>query len=346
MPAAFPVTEHVAKTPRHTTFYLACGAEDAPAIIFIHGWPELSISWRHQLPIFAALGFRAIAPDMRGYGRSSIYARHEDYALEQTVGDMIELLDALGRQRAVWVGHDWGSPVVWSLASHHPERCFAVANLCVPYIPTGFAPATIVPLVDRTIYPEAEFPAGQWEYMFFYQENFEAARAAFEANVLNTVKAIFRAGSPDGKGKPSRTALLRRNGGWFGSTGQAPDLPMDSLVLTEEDLHKYVSALQRNGFFGPASWYMNADRNTAFAAGARNGGTLTLPVLFLHGEYDYTCQTVTSRLADPMRQACQDLNEVVVPSGHWMAQEKPAAVNAALTKWMATRVTEAWPGNA
>jgi len=345
MPSAFPVTEHVAKTPRHTTFYLACGADDAPAIIFIHGWPELSVSWRHQLPVFAALGFRAIAPDMRGYGRSSVYPRHEDYALQQTVGDMIELLDALGRRRAVWVGHDWGSPVVWSLASHHPERCFGVANLCVPYIPGGFAPATIVPLVDRTIYPEAEFPAGQWEYMFFYQENFAAACAAFDANVLNTAKAIFRAGSAAGKGKPSRTALVRRDGGWFGAAGQAPELPTDSSVLTEEDLHKYVSALQRNGFFGPDSWYMNGDRNTAFAAGGRNNGTLTLPVLFLHGEYDYTCQTVTSRLAEPMRQACRDLSEVVVQSGHWMAQEKPAAVNAALAKWLATRVTEAWPGN-
>jgi pimeloyl-ACP methyl ester carboxylesterase len=74
MPAAFPVTEHVAKTARHTTFYLACGAVDAPAIIFVHGWPELSASWRHQLPVFAALGCRAIAPDMGGYGRPSVYS--------------------------------------------------------------------------------------------------------------------------------------------------------------------------------------------------------------------------------------------------------------------------------
>jgi pimeloyl-ACP methyl ester carboxylesterase len=229
------------------------------------------------------------------------------------------------------------------MASHHPERCFGVANLCVPYIPRGFAPANFVPLVDRTIYPETEFPAGQWEYMFFYQENFQAACAAFDANVLNSVKAIFRAGSAAGRGKPSRTALVRRDGGWFGGAGQAPDVPADSSVLTEEDLHKYVSALQRNGFFGPDSWYMNSERNIAFAAQAKNGGALTLPVLFLHGEYDYTCQTVTSRLAEPMRQACTDLTEVVVRSGHWMAQEQPAMVNAALAKWMATRVSDAWP---
>src|SRR5271168_1647499 len=80
----YAITEHVARTQRHTTFYLACGAVDATPLIFVHGWPELSISWRHQLPIFAALGFRCVAPDMRGYGRSGIYPRHEDYALEHT----------------------------------------------------------------------------------------------------------------------------------------------------------------------------------------------------------------------------------------------------------------------
>jgi pimeloyl-ACP methyl ester carboxylesterase len=103
---SFPITEHVARSRRHTSFYLACGAAQATPIIFLHGWPELSISWRHQLPVFAGLGFRAVAPDMRGYGRSSIYGRHEDYALEEVVADMIELADALGAERAIWVGHD------------------------------------------------------------------------------------------------------------------------------------------------------------------------------------------------------------------------------------------------
>jgi len=74
----FPVTDHAVKTARHTTFYLACGAPAAPLIVFVHGWPELSVSWRHQLPCFAGLGFRAVAPDMRGYGRSTVHARRED----------------------------------------------------------------------------------------------------------------------------------------------------------------------------------------------------------------------------------------------------------------------------
>ena len=100
----FPVTEHTVKSARHTTGYLACGAEKAPLLIFVHGWPELSLSWRHQLPAFAALGFRCIAPDMRGYGRSSTYTRHADFKQEAIVADMRELLAALGRDRAVWIG--------------------------------------------------------------------------------------------------------------------------------------------------------------------------------------------------------------------------------------------------
>jgi len=230
----FPVTERVAKSQRHTSFYLACGAQQATPMIFLHGWPELSISWRHQLPVFASLGLRALAPDMRGYGRSSTYGRHEDYALEEIVADMIELLDAIDAEKAVWVGHDWGSPVVWSIAQHHPQRCHGVANLCVPYIPEGFAVETVVPLCDRSVYPEDRFPAAQWDYQLVYRENFAAACAGFESNVRATVRALFRAGDPGNKRKPARTSFIRTNGGWFG-THSAPNLPRDEAVLREED---------------------------------------------------------------------------------------------------------------
>ena len=67
--------EGVVRTARHTSFYLECGPADGPLLVFLHGWPELSISWRHQLPCFAAMGFRCVAPDMRGYGRSSSPSR-------------------------------------------------------------------------------------------------------------------------------------------------------------------------------------------------------------------------------------------------------------------------------
>jgi pimeloyl-ACP methyl ester carboxylesterase len=340
---AFAVTENIVRTARHTSFYLACGAADATPLIFLHGWPELSISWRHQLACFASLGFRAIAPDMRGYGRSAVYPRHEDYALEHVVTDMLELLDGLGRERAIWIGHDWGSPVVWSIASHFPRRCFGVANLCVPYVARGFAPSNLLPLIDRDVYPESDYPVGQWDYQLFYEENFDKACRDFEVNVPNTVKALFRKGNPAGRHKPSRTASIRRQGGWFGAAGEAPERPLDTDVLTEPELHAYVAALQRTGFFGPNSWYMNHARNVAYAAESVDGGRIDLPVLFLHALYDYTCETVDSRLAEPMRSDCTDLTEVVVASGHWMAQEKPVEVNAALARWLATRFPDLWP---
>ena len=337
------ILEGTVRTPRHTTAYLECGPKDGPLIVFCHGWPELAISWRHQLPALAALGFRCVAPDMRGYGRSSVHPRHEDYALEAITADMLELLAGLGREAAVWVGHDWGAPVVWSIAAHHPGRCLGVAGLCVPYMPGGFALPNLLPLVDRRVYPEAAFPAGQWDYQLFYQENFARAVAVFEADLSATVRCLFRAASPESRGKPSRTATIRRDGGWFGGADRAPDLPRDRRVLTEEDLSHYVAGLARNGFFGPDSWYMNHAANAAYAARAQAGGRLAMPVLFLHGAFDATCETLESGLAAPMRAACADLTEAVVQSGHWMAQEQPVAVNAALARWLAVKLPGVWP---
>ncbi|MEM9456425.1 MAG: alpha/beta hydrolase [Myxococcota bacterium] len=337
------ITEHTAKTGDHRTFYLAAGPETGPLLIFVHGWPELSLSWRHQLPIFGAMGFRAIAPDLRGYGRSTVYSRHEDYAQERIVGDMIGLLDHLGAERAVFIGHDWGSPVVWNVASHHPERCHGVVSLCVPYytLERGLEPA--LDLVDRSIYPEEDFPAGQWDYQLYYQENFDGARRFFEANPYNTVKLLLRRGDPAQKGQPTFTAAVRKEGGWFEGAAEAPDMPRDDAVLTEADLRSYAEALSRNGFFGPDSYYMNHAANAEYAAKAANGGVLQMPVLFISAEYDYVCECNDSRFADPMREYCKDLTFHTLQSGHWVAQEKPRELNAALSGWLATKVPGVWP---
>jgi pimeloyl-ACP methyl ester carboxylesterase len=337
------ITEHVCKTSRHTTFYLAAGPEDGPLLIFVHGWPELSICWKSQLGCFAALGFRAVAPDMRGYGRSTVPARHEDYTMEEIAQDMVELLAHLGRESAIWIGHDWGAPVVWTLASHHASSCLGVASLGVPYLPDGFTPENLLPLVDRSIYPEETYPAGQWDYQLYYEEHSALAQRTFEADVRRTLKAVMRSGSPAGRDRPTATAALRREGGWFGGAGIAPDVPRDAAILSEEELCQYASALTANGFFGPDAWYMNARRNMEFAKKAPHGGRLSLPVLFLHGAYDWLCDTQSSRLADPMRAACEHLTEGVVASGHWMPQEKPEAVSAHLARWIAVHVPGSWP---
>ena len=335
------IESHVHETPRHRTHYLAAGPADGPLLIFVHGWPELSRSWRHQLPVFAGLGFRAVAPDLRGYGQSSVYREHAAYAQSEVVADMLELLAGLGRERAVWIGHDWGSPTVWNLARLHPQRCVAVANLCVPYFVLENGLEAALALVDRALYPVAEYPYGQWDYMKFYQENFARATAVFEADAYRTVKLLFRKGDPADADKPAFTAAVRRQGGWFGPLDAAPDYPRDNDVVTEEDLQIYAEALRRNGFFGPDSYYMNHEANSAYVAGAPE--TLDLPVLFLHARNDFVCATVGTRLADPMRARCAALTEQVIDSGHWMAQERPAAVNAVLARWLANAVPTFWP---
>jgi pimeloyl-ACP methyl ester carboxylesterase len=120
---------------RHTTAYLDQGPADGPLMIFVHGWPELGLVWRAQMAHFAALGWRCIAPDMRGYGGSSAPTATSAYAMRELVADMVELHDDVGAAPAVWIGHDWGSPVVASLAARHPQRCRGAALISVPYFP-------------------------------------------------------------------------------------------------------------------------------------------------------------------------------------------------------------------
>jgi pimeloyl-ACP methyl ester carboxylesterase len=270
-----------------------------------------------------------------------VYSKHEDYAQEHIVRDMIELLDSLGREKAVWVGHDWGSPVAWNIASHHPERTEAVASLCVPYytIDRGFEHT--LTFVDRKLYPADEFPYGQWDYMRYYEESFAEAIAPMDANVEKFIKIAFRKGNPQGEGQRAVTSTARRSHGMLGA--DLPDLARDDDVITAEDLSRYVSALQRNGFFGPSSWYMNHIANAAYGRAAKNDGYLDMPALFLNARYDYVCECTHSRLAEPMRTYCRNLTEVTIRSGHWIAQEKPREVNAELVKWLATKVPAVWP---
>jgi pimeloyl-ACP methyl ester carboxylesterase len=125
----------------------------------------------------------------------------------------------------------------------------------------------------------------------------------------------------------------------------ASDLPKDDDLLTDEDFRAYAAALKKNGFFGPDSWYMNHEANAAYVATSKHQGRLAMPVLFLHGEYDWVCETVRSNLAEPMRETCANLTEVMVKSGHWMAQEKPAQVSVALARWLAVELPALWPAS-
>ena len=301
-----------------------------------HGWPELSLSWRHQLVALGAMGFRAIAPDMRGYGASSVYTDHVAYAQEEIVKDMLELFNSFGREKAVWIGHDWGSPVAWNMALHHPEIVAAVASLCVPY---GFDgnPEALEHGINRELYPVDEYPVGQWDYQLYYYEDFANAQAEMEENPRALVKMLFRKGDPNGIGQPSLTATIRKNKGWFTPLGGVPDMPHDDDVVTQEDVDIYTQYLETNGFFGPNSWYVNGPANAAFFA-SKQDHQLAMPVLFVHATYDFVCDTTTTNFAEPMRELCPNLTEQRLDTGHWMAQEKPEELNQILKQWLTETV--------
>ena len=325
---------HAVETARHRTSWIEAGPANGQLLIFVHGWPELGLVWRSQIERFAAEGWRCVAPDMRGYGASSVPTSTAAYAVRELTRDMVELHDALGDQPAIWVGHDWGSAVAWAMASHHAERCRGVASLCIPYLSRGLALPTLVPLVDRAMYPADRYPVGQWDYWLFYREHFRRASQGFEMDVEATISALYRSGTALAGGSRAPIAEIRRNGGWFGEARRAPVIPRDEAMLTKADFDEVVAAFQATGFAGANAWYMNDAANLAYAAEAPNFGRLDLPVLFLHAADDAVCDTVHGRLADPMREECVNLTEVTIDAGHELMLERPADVNKALADWL------------
>ena len=322
------------QTARHRTAWIEAGPADGPLMVFIHGWPELGVVWRAQVAHFAAAGWRCVAPDMRGYGGSSVPDTMAAYAVRELVADMVELHEALGGEPAIWVGHDWGSAVVWAMASHHAKRCRGVVSLCVPYLAQGLALSNLVPLVDRKLYAIDRYPVGQWDYWLFYREHFARAAQDFEADVRATLTLLYRTASVDAVGKPAHSAAIRANGGWFGPARPAAAMPRDANLMDNSDFEALVSAFEATGFGGAASWYMNDAANVAYAAEAPRFGQLKLPALFLHAAYDVVCDTVHSRLAEPMREDCSNLTEATIMGGHELTLECPDDVNAEIAKWI------------
>jgi pimeloyl-ACP methyl ester carboxylesterase len=319
------IGERVCTTARHATFYHIAGPADGPAIVFVHGWPEIGLAWTHQMHALAALGYRVVAPDLRGFGRSALYRVHDAYAQREIVADLIELIDSLGIARALWVGHDWGAATVWNIVRHHPERCVAVAALCIPYATFDRGLDALCARVNRKQYPIETYPAGQFEYIAFYHEHFEIACAVFDADVTRSIKVLLRASDPSRAGNVYPTAFVRKKGGWFGGRA-APDVALDLTILSENDLVAYARAYERSGFFGP-------DVDNVRYADEAVSQTIDMPALFLSGLYDFVCDTERSSLMEPMRAACADLTIETIASGHWMMHERATETSDALIRF-------------
>jgi len=295
-------------------------AGEGPAVVFCHGFPELAYSWRHQLPAVAAAGFRAIAPDMRGYGGSSRPAATTDYDMAHLTGDLVGLLDALDIERAVFVGHDWGAAVVWALATLHPERVRAVVGMSVPYRPRSSRPpiASIKYLFGDT---------------FFYMLYFQGVGPADEELARDPRESLSRFYWSASGDVPAGFTTVRD----YHGTGllDVLDVPPDPFPawLTPADLDLYASEFARTGFTGGLNYYRNMDRTWELTE--RLGEAhVTQPALFVAGERD-----LVLRMSPPagMEGWVDDLRRTVIVAGagHWIQQERPDDVNDALLAFLA-----------
>ncbi len=294
---------------------------EGPAVVFCHGFPELAYSWRHQLPAVAAAGFRAIAPDQRGYADSSAPPAVADYGLTELTGDLVGLLDAMQIDRAVFVGHDWGGFVAWAMPVLYPERTAGVIGVCTPYMPfpqTSFM-RTLVNGKDERM------------YILWFQEP-GRAEAVMDSKARLIFDRLMRA--------PLEPAEAVKRMMAPGELDMNPfrhieDLkPETALIVTPEELDVYVHAYEKSGFRGGINWYRNIDRNAREhpQVGVEK---LTLPCLMITAEWD---GALPPRMAAGMPALCSDLEmHNIERAGHWVQQEFPDAVNETIVGWLKRR---------
>jgi pimeloyl-ACP methyl ester carboxylesterase len=295
-----------------------------PLVLLCHGWPELAYSWRYQVSVLARAGYRVVAPDMRGYGGSSVPVDVADYAITDLVGDMVALVAALGETRACIIGHDWGANVAWSAALMRPDLFQAVAALSVPHRPRNASGAPLTLLRA----------SGNGDFYWFYFNREGLPEAEFERDIRSSVRKVLFAGSGDATPE-SRMSLTLAPGCGFLDHVTAPEtLPA---WLNEADIDVFAAAFRRNGLRGPFNWYRNIDRNWALLAPFQ-GVKVTPSALFIAGTRDVVIDSPMGRGAlENLAASVPNLREILLieGGGHWIQQERPAEVNAALLAFLA-----------
>lgn len=343
---------------------LEAGDPRDPVVLLVHGFPELAFSWRRVLPGLAAAGYHVVAPDLRGYGRTTGWSAGYDEPLApfrptRLVRDALALVRALGRRsvRAV-VGHDVGSHVAACCALIRPDVFPAVALLSAPFggtpalrvgdapAPTGDVHADLLAL-DR---PRVHY---QWYYAT-RDANDDMLRAPEGVHAF--LRAYFHVKSADWPHDAPRplaawtaAELARLPTYYVMDAGEtmpstvAPHLPDAAAVaanrwLPEADLAVYAAEYERTGFQGGLQWYrvrttgLWDDDLAVFA-----GRTLDVPALFVGGASDWGVRQTPGALERMQASACTDLRGVhlVEGAGHWVQQEQPEETTRLLLAFLA-----------
>ena len=290
---------------------------EGPLVLLCHGWPELSYSWRRQIPAIAAAGFHVVAPDMRGFGRTSAPADIGAYTIFDNVGDMVALVAALGKTRAVIVGHDWGAPVAWHAALFRPDVFTAVAGMSVP--PPSRGPAR--PL-------DTLLKSGVTNFYWQYFQTPGVAEREFERDVGSTMRTLLGRGFSD-----TASPLFIADGkGFLGDVDPARPLPN---WLSDDDLTYLSNAYRKSGFSGGLNWYRNIDRNWELTA-PWHGAKIHQPSLFIAGSRDAVVTGFGAKGVAEMERVLPNLRQklIIDGAGHWIQQERPDEVNAALVGFL------------
>ena len=287
-----------------------------PLVVLCHGWPELSYSWRHQIPAIAAAGFHVVAPDMRGFGRTSAPAEVGAYSIFDNVGDMVGLVTALGEKQAVIVGHDWGAPVAWHAAMFRPDMFTKVAGLSVP-----------PPFRGRSRPLDSLRESGVTNFYWQYFQTPGVAEAEFERDVGVTMRKVL------GRGVSDPEALFIKDNGFLGNISPVVTLPD---WLSESDIATFVDAYRTSGFRGGLNWYRNLDRNWDLTA-PWHGAQIHQPSLFIAGSKDSVITgLIGAKRVTELERVLPNLRQrlIIDGAGHWVQQERPAEVNAALIAFL------------
>lgn len=313
-------TERFIDTNGVTLRVTEAGDRGAPLVVLAHGFPELAFSWRHQIPVLAAAGYHVLAPDQRGYGGSSVPPAVEDYDIVALTGDIAGLLDDVGAETAVIVGHDWGSVVATNFPLLHPDRISACATLSVPPTPRPLGPPTEA---WRKAFGDDFF------YILYFQEPgpADAELADDPARTMRRLMGGIR--STD----HTNVFVEMATPGPAGFIERLPEPDGLPGWITPDEVDHYVAEFTRTGFTGPLNWYRNFDRNWELTA-TTPSATIAVPTLFVGGTADPAlAMTPRDRVLDVVSGPYREV--LIDGAGHWLQQERPAEVNAALLEFLA-----------
>ncbi|MES2194588.1 MAG: alpha/beta hydrolase [Pseudomonadota bacterium] len=317
-------------------------AGQGPAVVLLHGFPGLALTWRHQIPALAAAGYRVIVPDLRGYGRSDAPDAVEDYDIAHLTGDLVGLLDALAVEKAVFMGHDWGGLLAWQMPLFHQARVAGVIGVNTPYIPHWMLwlhpdlVATALPK-GRTFTADPKLdPIAQMRevyrpdmYVLMFQDG-KTADAAMDRDPRGSLQNSYRKNlitSAEWEKLPPEVANME----YYGKA-LPKELPGRD-VLTAKELDLYAEQFGRTGFTPAINWYRNLTRN--WKAGRDVDQTIRVPSMMVSAEHDVVLRP---GMAEGMNGYVKDLEKhVITDCWHWTPEEKPEELNRLAISWLRRR---------